>query len=326
MSEYLAHVAVLDDAARLAQRSPTIPEPVQSALRHHTEWARIGAMSRGNHLYTVPLLTDYRDRLAAGGLDEPTRQRLAFVMGWIAHRAADIYVKAMHRATLPERYYFQDERLGGTVSVPRLWNDIDLYREVYRDGGRGGIPPGLLSRDLADHPAASALDASAAEPVVHARAMAEMAALHASVADESTPFEARLDAFLEARQPLYVLLERYADRVERPDPEERQRHSVAARFYDAGDPLLQLAEALREGETPDVDLGGAVAAAEAEGSQYAQILALTLRWFDAAGDFLAGRTTPDALSETLQIEGGWGGHDHEVRAAGEALHRTILDR
>ena len=326
MSEYLAHVAVLDDAARLAQRSPTIPEPIQSALRRHTEWARTGAMSRGNHLYTVSLLTEYRDRLATGPLDEPTLQRLAFVMGWIAHRAADLYVKATHRAVDPEEYYFTPDREGDLTSLPRIWNDLDLYREVYRDGGRGGLPPGLLSRDLADHPAASALDVSAAEPVVQAHAAAEMATLHAAVADEAAPFGDRLDAFLAARQPLYVRLDRYADRVERPDPEERQRFSTAVRFYDAGDPLLRLAEALREGEVLDTDLGGAVAAAEAEGSQYAQILALTLRWFDAAGDFLAGRTTPDALSETLQIEGGWGGHDHEVRAAGEALHRTILDR
>ena len=325
MSEYLAHVAVLDDAARLAQRSPTIPEPIQSALRRHTEWARTGAMSRGNHLYTVPLLTAYRDRLDAGPLDEPTLQRLAFVMGWIAHRAADLYVKATHRAEDPEEYYFTPDREGDLTSLPRIWNDLDLYREVYRDGARG-LPPGLLSRDLADHPAAGALDVSAAEPVVQARAAAEMATLHAAVADEAAPFGDRLDAFLAARQPLYVRLDRYADRVERPDPEERQRFSTAVRFYDAGDPLLRLAEALREGEAPAVDLGGAVAAAEAEGSQYAQMLALALRWFDAAGRLLTGAAPPEALSETLVIEGGWGGHDHEVRAAGEALHRTILDR
>ena len=302
LSEYLTHIAVLDDAARLAQRMPSLPAPVRTALERHTEWARTGAMTRGNHLYTVPLLTAYRDRLEAGPLDDATLQRLAFVMGWIAHRAADLYVKATHRAIDPEEYYFTPEREGDMTSLPRLWNDLDVYREVYASGARGVARVGLFTRDLEGLPAAASLDVSAVEPVVHSRAGAEMAHLHMTVADERAPFAARVDAYLDAYQPLYVRLDRYADRVELR-PEERQRFSTATRFYDASDPLLQLAEALRVGRAARLDLEAALIDAETSGSQYAQMLAMTMRWYADAGRVLEGDMTPEALVRSARYRG-----------------------
>ena len=312
MSEYLAHAAVYDDVRRLALRDDGLPEAFHSALRRHPGYGRAGSVTRGMYYHVVPLL----DRVRAGWSpgNEPAAQRLAFALGWITHRAADRHIKAMALVTDPAFYEPYESGVG--ISLPRMWHDLVLYDAVY-DGGQDGVMPAhLFDRDAGGHPAARTFDMVALEPVAQAEWAGELATLHGGVGGGAAPLAERVDAFLDARPEYYVPLDDYADRIERPFREERQRFVRTARFYDAGDPLIALARA-------EDGAGGAVADARAAvgpaSSQYAVILERALVYVDAAAAYWRGEASTDALGEALDFNTWARGPEEEIAS------RTLLD-
>jgi hypothetical protein len=311
MSEYLAHAAVYDDVRRLALRDEGYPEAFHTALREHSGYGRAGSITRGMFYHVVPLLDRVRAAWAPG--NESAAQRLAFALGWISHRAADRHIKAMAVVTDPA--FYEPDGTGVGISRPRIWHDLVLYDAVYEGGRSGVMPAHLFSRDAGDHPAAAAFDVTALEPVVQAEWAGELAALHSGVG-EADYLEARLDAFLDARPEYYVPLDDYADRIERPFPEEEQRFVRTAHFYDADDPLVALARA-PEGE------GGSVAAARAAvgpaSSQYAVILERAMAYVDAAAAYWRGEASTDAVREALDFNT-WARGPEETAAS-----RALLD-
>ena len=313
MSEYLAHAAVYDDARRLALRDDRLPEAFHGALRAHPTYGRTGSITRGMFYHVVPLLDRVREAWTPE--NESAAQRLAFALGWISHRAADRHIKAMALVTDPA--FYEPFESGVGISLPRMWHDLVLYDEVY-DGGRDGVMPAhLFDRDAGGHPAAAAFDVATLEPVVQGEWAGELAALHGGVGEGGAGFlPDRFDAFLEARPEYYVPLGDYADRIERPFREERQRFVRTAHFYDADDPIIALARA-PEGE------GGAVAAARAAvgpaSSQYAVILERSLVYYDAAAAYWRGETSTDEVRDALDFNTWARGPEEETAA------RALLD-
>lgn len=313
MSEYLAHAAVYDDVRRLALRDGSLPEAFHTALREHPGYGRAGSITRGLFNHVVPLIDRVRAGWAPG--DVSGAQRLAFALGWISHQAADRHIKAVALVTDPA--YYEPDGSGVGISLPRIWHDLVLYDAVYGGGGDGVMPEHLFSRDARDHAAAAAFDVAALEPVVQAEWAAELAALHGGVGEGGPAYlPDHFDAFLDARPEYYVPLDDYADRIERPFREERQRFVRTAHFYDADDPLVALARA-PEGE------GGSVAAARAAvgpaSSQYAVLLERGLAYLDAVAAYWRGETSTDAVRQALDFNTWSRGPEEETAA------RALLD-
>lgn len=294
MSEYVAHAAVFDDVRHLALRHEALPPAFRQALRDHPDYGRAGSYTRGNYEYIVPLLTKYRDTWTAG--DEAATQQLAWVTGWLAHRAADRFVKPMHAVV--EADYYAPGGDGEGITKSRIWNDLVLYDETYRQGREGFLPEHLFSRHLHAYAAGQALDVRHLEDVVHAQWLAGLAALHGPVADEDAPFADRVDTFLKERQVYYVQLGRYADRVEDPDPLEVQRYVHASRFYDADDPLIVLVHGTEEAGA-GLGLEAARARAREDGSQYARILGDALDYLDHAAAYWRREIDVETLKEGI---------------------------
>ena len=89
MSENITHTAVVDDGLRLMQAAGTVCEAFKQAARDHLDIAHLGCMTRAGDRCNPGLLATFRDRWADRTPDDLLEPKLAFVLGWLCHRAAD---------------------------------------------------------------------------------------------------------------------------------------------------------------------------------------------------------------------------------------------
>ena len=321
MSEYVTHIAVLDDTARFAARSERLPEAFRTALAEHLDYARFGSASRGNHLFVVPLLAKYRTAWAGRKPEDKLAERLAYTLGWVVHRATDTYFKPMHRVLNPDDY-FPEGNVG--ISTARIYNDLVVFRETYDDGRREPLVPGLFSKHLHEHPASEAVDVAAVEPLMQARWQGELMGLHAA-AGSDVPLPEKLDALFGVRQDYYVSLDRYADHYASPKPEYEQRFITATGFYDPEDPLIRYTRALQRGEPVEgIDLDRAITTAVVQ-SRYAQVLARSYHFLHDAGAFFDEEISEAEVVARLELEAGDAARPEALKRSEEQLRRARID-
>jgi hypothetical protein len=145
------------------------------------------------------------------------------------------------------------------------------------------------------------------EDLVGLRWQRDLLGLIGALDADDTTFEDRLDAFLIYLEPTYVELARYATAAHRPDPTHLRRFVQDVRFYDPADPLIERARATEQNRTEkdaDDDLTLALDAAETDGSLYARVLALNLRFLHTASRVFKGHAGRDALRPILDAQPG----------------------
>jgi hypothetical protein len=292
LSENITHTAVVDDCARLAGRWDAICEPFRLCFREHLEFARLGAVTRSGDHHNPRLLALLRDRWPEHGNKPLTRQKLAFVLGWMGHRAADRQMKPVFRSADPD--------------CPRKPTDCSVYhdafvlREVYGAGEQDPYSPFTAARDPSQHPAAEAVQVEELEDLFGVIWQRTMIRMHTFKPDEDN-VETWLEQLFAARAELYVDIARYSEALLRPDPDKVKQFLQDVNFYDASDEIIRLARALQQGEAvPDPDIGNAVDAA-AQGSHYAQALGKAMGYLKAASDYFERRLDADTLNERLDI-------------------------
>lgn len=296
MPGYVVHAAVFDDVRRLALQHEALPAAFHQSLRDHPDYGRAGSYTRGDDVYVVPLLTKYRYMWT--GDDEATAQQLAWVLGWLAHRAAHRIMDPAHR--LVEAEHVGPGQDAAAVPAAALWSDLVLYDAAYDRGRTGVVPEDLFSRHLQDYEAGQALDVRHLEDVVHAQWLAGLAALRLRVADEGASFADRVDTFLAERPVYRAPLGGYADRMEQPDPIEQQRFLRTAPLYDADDLLIVMAHG-PEQRRAGIDLDEARAQAQVAGSPYAHVLSDALDVLDHAAAYWRREIHAGQLKERLDL-------------------------
>ncbi|MBA3846838.1 MAG: hypothetical protein H0X45_09360 [Planctomycetes bacterium] len=290
MSENIVHTAVVDDCRRLILHGTGVGEAVRDAWTRHHELSRLGGITRSGDTCIPRILDRARQAHPQGALSEPHASRVAFALGWLAHRATDRQMKIVFRQAEP------GQRL--SPSACSVYHDVTALREVYAMGAEP-YRSGIVSPGLDGHPAA-ALANDAVIDLFHALLQRSLIELHTLKPDEHDP-ESWIDALAKLRQRFRVELPRYAQALTHPDPELHQRFVVATRFYDAGDPLIALARALQHGTAlPKVDLDQALAAS-ANGSLYARAVARAYRSVSAADAFLRGTLDDEGFAERIDI-------------------------
>ena len=117
MSENITHTAVTDDCARLARHSSTICSPVKEVLGEHLEIARLGGVTRAGGRHVLSLLQRYREAWHGRQEGDLLAEKLAFVLGWLCHRAADLQMKPIFHAV--------------DGDCPRDPTDCSVYHDVF---------------------------------------------------------------------------------------------------------------------------------------------------------------------------------------------------
>lgn len=301
MSEYITHIAVFEDCARLAVHSGRLCPALGSALEKHWELGLLGSTTRGGDRHTVAVLTYCREKWAARRPEELVEEKLAFLLGWLTHQAADRRFKPVYRELEPE-YYSRpggdDE--GSAPSRIRILHDVVVYREVYGGGRWGRLPEGLLEDRLQGMAATRALDFDVALAALGSAWQRELQAAHPATFEGGFPAAA---ARAHRRyQRFYVDVQRYAAMAADADPELMRRFIVEPNFYDPDDGLIALARALQRGSRPP-QVGFVEAYRQAgRQSQYCQALQMGLRYILAANDFFQHKITERELRQQFDLD------------------------
>lgn len=277
MSENITHTAIVDDCLRLLRAAPEICPAFQEVARDQLEVARLGGITRYGDRFTVRLLESFRARWPTRHPTDQLEPKLAFVLGWLAHRAADRQMKPVFRAADPQHTQ--------NPTDCSVYHDAFVFREVYANGA-----------DEPYHPAMFDDRWKAANEVLRALLQRALLELHTLI-PAGEDIEGWLDRLLALRQTYQVSRARYVEAILRPDPAKVQRFIVAMNFYDATDPIIAAARALQRGAPADV----ATAVALPARSHYGQALQLGWDYLKAASDFFAGKLSTAELSARLNI-------------------------
>jgi hypothetical protein len=218
--------------------------------------------------------------------------KLAFVLGWLCHRAADRQMKPVfHRA---------DPDCAEDPTDCSVYHDVFIFREVYAGGGQGPYDPRTLQTRLEWPGGDGSRSAGDVEAFVRVALQRALLALHTFI-PESNDIDAWLERLIGLRQRFDVDLSRYAEALAHPDPGKVRRFLTETNFYDAGDPIIRLARSLQQGQSdPAIALEGALSEARA-GSEYAQALGKGYAYLNAASDFFRQRIGRDALRDRLDV-------------------------
>ena len=287
MSESITHTAVVDDTIRLVrmERAP-ICAPFKTVLARHRDIARLGGITRHGDRHNPGLLEHYRSQWEAGAADKAVGAKLAFVLGWLSHRAADRTAKPVFR-----------ELDGSNPQSPTdcsIYHDVCVLQEVYA----GADKPDALGKHML-------LDGTDANPgnseaLFHAYWRRMLVRMHTFIPDDTDP-DRWLEHVIKMQQRLYVDLRRYAEAWKHPDPEKVDRFLTKPNFYNRHEPLLRLVRGIQCGDNvDDIDLADALATA-ANGSLYAYMLARAYRYCRAASDFFDRRIEMGELTSRLDI-------------------------
>ncbi len=286
MSENITHTAICDDALRLYLAGGEACEAFVAAAEGHWDVARLGSITRQGDRCNPGLLASYRDAWP-GDADGRLPAKLAFVMGWLCHRAADREMKPIFRAI--------DADCPQKPTDCSIAHDVFLFREVYAGGAEKPYSPQTFA--LSAEPGPDAL--AALEELIRTLLQRTLIALHTFIPDLDDP-DAWLDRVLDTRQVYKVALGRYAEALLNPDPDAVRRFVDEANFYDREDPAIAAARALQRGRhVPPGEVRAAVAAEPR--SHYATALVLSVSYLDAAAAFFNRRIDDAELRDRLNI-------------------------
>ena len=295
MSESITHMAVFEDSSRLALHSPYVCNAFKETLKKHWEIARLGSVTRSGDNSTVHLLNFTRSKWKTRRPEDHIDERLAYLLGWRCHLAADRTFKPVYMKLDKEHYL----KALGPVSDCTIYHDVTIFREVYKGGKVHPFRKSSLDYRLESHPAGKALPAPLLQDLFGAQTQSQLIELQSFLSDDSD-FDAWLELVFTRLEPYEVELNRYADAHHNTDRDKLYRFIIKPNFYNRGDALIQLARGVQDDEIPNIDIDAALAAADS-GSQYAQALKLGHEFLAAASDYFEDKIDEATFSKRSRI-------------------------
>jgi hypothetical protein len=291
VSENITHTAVTDDCARLALHSPAICSAFKLCLERHLEIARLGGVTRAGGKFVAPLLEQYRKTWPDRQDGDWSEEKLAYVLGWLCHRAADLQMKPIFHAV--------DADCDLDPTDCSVYHDVFLFREVYGNGQREPYVPDTLEAKMDSSVAPQAFQVDAIEGVFRSFWQRALIALHTFIPDQED-IDGWLERLFKTRQLFYVDIRRYAEAFANPDADKVKRFIEEVNFYDRDDALVRLARSI-QGGTADrtIDLDEAVGAAATQ-SQYAQVLRRGYLYLLAASDYFEHKIDQETFKDRLE--------------------------
>jgi hypothetical protein len=296
MSEPITHMAVSEDAARIALVSDRIAGAFKTSIRNHMDVIRLGGMTRQGDSHTLSFMDYVKENWETRTDEGYVEEKLAFLIGWRGHQAADQRFKGEYRA-LDRDHYTQNRQSPSDTSI---YHDIVVFHEVYGSGKEVPLSPSTLDYRLETHPAFNALEMNSLEKLIVPVQQRQLLELQAYV-DDDEGFGKWVGLTVgggdERRrmQRFRIDMERFYSARNKPSVDRMRRFIAEPNFYNRDDHLIKLARAVQKGE-PDssIDLNGALHAAKDQ-SQYAQAVMRGYEYIEAASDYFEENIDSDTF-------------------------------
>ncbi len=294
MSENITHIASLDDIYHLMRFSDDICEPMKQSGLTHWRFSHFGSITRSGDAFTAQLLAKYRSAWADRKPEDKIEQKLAFVMGWLCHRAADREMKPVFHELDPK-----DKRKTPGLSDVSIYNDAFIFKQYYAGRNHPEVKEALFERGMESLQAANFTDVEATKELFRVILQNNLMEIHTFIPDKGD-IEGWLDRLFVLQQKFTVDLERYAKAVNDPDPDLWHRYIVEVNFYQADEPLLALVNRIRQGGTATAEEVRDAIAQDTQ-SHYARILQTGYKYLVVASRFFTGAMPESELMEQLDV-------------------------
>ncbi|TVY11719.1 hypothetical protein [Paenibacillus cremeus] len=291
MSDNLARTAVVEDCLNLMLASEHICEAFKEAGREHANFAQFGSFASPGDQIALQQLAKYRENweshksvkeeigFRSAPLVPKTKAEsvLAYVLGWLCHRAADSKLKP------------------GSAEAG-LYQDALLFHRLYVNEGQ--TPQAYRSPGAPLEQAATIGSKELAELFreLQQRFFIEM---HTYVPDVDN-IEGWFDKLHVQLKERSAYMDRFAEALMNPEPEKVQQHVDGTNFYSDEDAIIRLTLSIRQGAQPSQAEIEAAYAAEPK-SRYAQALKQGYRNLLSANAFFTGSIDQGRLSEQLAV-------------------------
>jgi hypothetical protein len=298
MSENITHTALCDDCLRLLQASPDICDTFKKVAAEHHDFARLGGITRKGDWFTVDLLEHLQEHWAARKPEDLLERKLAFVLGWLSHRAADRRFKPVYRELCPN-----------STEEPTecgVYHDAYIFRHLYMNDPESPYNHAIFERQMQSLPAATKLNTSQLIDLARTLVQARLIELHTVIPD-SSDIHGWLENLHHAQQKWRVDLDRYAAAIAAPDPDKVRAFIDEITFYAEDDRVVATARCLQNGRAIEPKAFRESLEAEPAG-QYGQALKMAFEYALAAGEFFIGGISRSELEVRLHI--GEPGRDH----------------
>jgi hypothetical protein len=294
MSEHVVHTGILEDSVAIMPCLKEIPGDFVKATQKHIGFAKLGCITVAGDRYSFRLLEEYKPLWKKR--DDLLEAKLAFVLGWISHRACDRQMKPIWNVVeISGRG--SDANPAVSPTECSVYHEGTLYNLYYADDSvfRLAIFPEQLAAwtgaELFKLPQAAEFVESS-----YAMNMMDIQTIPPPPADQRFIEELCLRA-----QKFYVDVNRYTRAASRPDPELKRDYVTGINWYNEKDDIIALARLLRRGGTPETKMVDRAMATPAA-SHYGKALQLSLRYIcSAAAYFSDDNMSIDTLKDRLDI-------------------------
>ncbi|PWL72377.1 MAG: hypothetical protein DBY25_03590 [Clostridiales bacterium] len=294
MSEHNVHTAIVEDSFTIAQRLPQIPPDFKQVLQHDLDFARLGSITVAGDQFSFTLLEEYKGIWATR--NELTEQKLAFVLGWISHRACDRTMKPIWKEP---NFTWRGTDANPALSPTEcsIYHEAEAYHLYFSDDDC--FRCGIFIDKLEQLPGASYLKTDVAEAFVQSSLAMNLINIQTIPLDSPKP--KYMEEICMRVQKFYVDINRYVNAIAHPIPELRAQYVTDLNWYSLDDKIIAAARNLRDGKDVSAE-ALETALAETPSSYYGKALRLSLGYFlTAAAYFHDDSMSIDMLKERLDI-------------------------
>lgn len=293
MSENVTHTAVVEDCFNLMFATDKICKAFKEVGRDHIQFSQFGSVTRSGDKFTIPLLDKYRTNWDDRKDKENLGFKLAFVLGWLCHRAADRQMKVVFREAEPESREFPTDC--------SIYHDAFIFHRLYENNTNTPFPyrTAHFENNMVSLQAATAIDVNDAADTLRFIWRRLLIEMHTFVADTDN-VDSWFDKLHAKHQEQTIYLDRYAEAVVNPVPDKVKRFIVDTNFYNEEDAILQLSQALRQGAKPSQEEVEAAFAAEPT-SHYAHAVKMGFGYLRSASAYFLEEIDQDTLKDQLDV-------------------------
>mgnify|MGYP005833900787 CR=1 FL=1 len=294
MSEHIVHTAVYEDCLNLMIASPEISEDFKSIAENYRDFGQLGSITKYGDAFSFKLLEEYKKKWADRAPEDLLEAKLAFVFGWVSHRAADREMKPVWSLGPIKEI---SKQIGLKPTECSIYHESYIFREYYFN--EPTFSTAILPEQQDTLSSSLHINNEALVKLMRGVVKRSLIEFH-TFRPDCDDINGWFEKLYNTQQIFKVDIKRYSDAILNPDPEKVKMYITDINFFDAKDPVITLCKRLRNGDavTPH-DVKSAVEADNA--SHYAKAVILGFNYLRAASDYYKGVFDIDTLKDKLDI-------------------------
>ena len=278
ISEHLVHTAVLRDSMLLMERLDGVDNDLKALMHRYSTFAQLGCITVSGDVFSYKLLQQFKEDVKK---EDPYREaKIAFVMGWISHRACDRVMKIIWKeAQFKGRGTDVDPNVSPyECSIYHEAEAFKLYFEHEND-----YLFALFPDEMQRYAGPRQLNQEWAYAMVQGSFAANL--LNIQTIPDNLIDQTRFEELCMRVQKFYVDLARYRRAICTPISENYEEFVKKIDWYNANDSIIKAVIAIRQGEELSSDeVQNAVNASAS--SHYAHALMLSMQYILSANHYL----------------------------------------